>query len=227
MEFQFGSLGYPLVTALLGSLHCTGMCGGFIVLLGKSNPGTVWFWKYQAGKTAGYALIGTVVMVFSFLLTRSGGFTGAQYLLTTVSGYLMGHYAVLSLMGKPWSFTGRLPGWIHPDKVLNSSFLFGFFNGLMPCGLVYMLFIALPLAPGPAEGYLMIILFGLGTVPSLLLISRLLGFISGQSRVWVERVLYSYLLLFAVVTLLRGNPFTEAFVHSLFPHSVLRWFLFT
>jgi len=223
---EIGTIGYPLVIALLGSLHCMGMCGGFVVLLGQNNTGSLWYWSYQAGKTFGYALIGTLVLAFSFLLTRSAGVTGSQYFLTTISGYLMVHYAILALMGKSWSFTGKLPDWLRPQKALKSPFLFGFFNGLMPCGLVYMLFIALPLAANAAEGYLMILLFGAGTIPSLYLVGKIHQYLSGGGRNLIEKVLYIYLLLFGVITLLRGNPFTEAFVHSLFPHSVLRWFIF-
>ncbi|MBN8705191.1 MAG: sulfite exporter TauE/SafE family protein [Bacteroidetes bacterium] len=223
---EIGTFGYPIVIALLGSLHCMGMCGGFVVLLGKNNQGTGWYWLYQAGKTLGYALIGTLVLAFSFILTRSAGVTGSQYFLTTLSGYLMCHYAVVALMGKSWSFTGKLPGWLRPEKALHNPFLFGIFNGLMPCGLVYMLFIALPLADSVAEGYLMILLFGAGTIPSLFLIGKINQYLSGSGRNWVEKILYVYLLLFGIVTLLRGNSVTEAFVHSLFPHSVLRWFIF-
>lgn len=223
---EIGTIGYPLVVALLGSLHCMGMCGGFVVLLGKNNQGTGWYWLYQAGKTLGYGLIGSLVLAFSFILTRSAGVTGAQYFLTTISGYLMCHYAILALMGKSWSFTGKLPEWLRPEKALHKPFVFGILNGLMPCGLVYMLFIALPLADSAAEGYLMILLFGAGTIPSLYLIGKINQLLASSGRYWIEKILYSYLLLFGIITLLRGNSVTEAFVHSLFPHSVLRWFVF-
>lgn len=137
--------------------------------------------------------------------------------------------AWLSLTGL---FKGRYPGtgislpsrWLQ--KAVSRPIVFGFLNGLMPCGLVYMLLVAIPLADSWPEALLLAALFGLGTVPSLGLVYWGSSLLKTSHWRWIEKVLYLFLLLFALITILRAIPATEKMVHNWFPHSIRELFLF-
>ena len=61
----------------------------------------------------------------------------------------------------------------------------GFFMGLLPCGLSFAAFARALSAGGPMQGGLLVLFFGLGTVPGLLLVG------AGASRIFNKFRRYS------------------------------------
>ena len=57
-----------------------------------------------------------------------------------------------------------------PVTSYKNAFLFGFLWGGIPCGLVYSA-LALTLSVTPIDGFLIMLSFGLGTLPTLLAVS--------------------------------------------------------
>ncbi len=206
---------HPLVLSLMGSFHCMGMCGGFVMLLGKNHPEKPAYWWYQAGKTAGYAVVGSLVILLSWVVTKQSDTATLQFSFIGIAGLVMIWLAGSELTGK-WKF-GSLPvgKFLPVGQLSRSPFLFGVMNGLLPCGLVYMLFASLPLGPGAGAQYGMILLFGLGTVPSLWLF-KLAGSRIGRSGLAVlEKIMYTYLLIFGILTFMRAFPAGRMFVMNL------------
>ncbi|MDY0050845.1 MAG: sulfite exporter TauE/SafE family protein, partial [Halothiobacillaceae bacterium] len=82
------------------------------------------------------------------------------------------------------------------------AFLLGFLWGWLPCGLVYSVLIWAMAAGGPAEGALLLLGFGLGTLPNLLL----MGVFAVQlgrfmRKAWVRATGGGLVVLFGVYTL--------------------------
>lgn len=196
-------LGYLLVFfgGVLGSAHCVGMCGGFVLALGTTDQP----WPRQLVRQVGYGL-GRV-----FTYTVGGflaGFLGAyltrsissviqlQAWLCVVAGALL---VVEGLWAARWlPAPGRgsrdnagclVPGMYA--SLLRSTrsshhFLGGMINGFLPCGLVYA-FLALAASRGhPLHGGLTMFAFGLGTIPILALVGLGAGCLT---LVWRRHVL--------------------------------------
>ncbi|MEL7534672.1 MAG: sulfite exporter TauE/SafE family protein [Bacteroidota bacterium] len=199
---------------LLGSLHCMGMCGPIALSL----PAKGSLWKilpgrllYQSGRIMGYSLLGAV----AGLLGLGAGLAGLQQGISITLGIVL----ILGiLLASNWeSRLIRLPGL---DKVFNKlyrqmrkllqaastpqMFQLGILNGFLPCGFVYLgLAGALNMESyGQSVSYMA--LFGLGTLP-LMLVMSLAGGIVGPylKRSW-RPFLRIVSFFFAVYLIIRG-----------------------
>src|SRR5205085_2956149 len=80
-------------SGFLASLHCVGMCGGFV--LAVSRPGLPLGRRIAApaalllGKAATYVLLGAAAGIAGGALVRSGWFASAQSVLAVLAGVLM------------------------------------------------------------------------------------------------------------------------------------------
>ena len=88
---EFTSLGATFTAGLLTSLHCVGMCGGFVLALSQGAQGTRTLHQQQVlyflGKTATYTLMGAIAGATGALL--GGLFTGMQDALSIVLGIFL------------------------------------------------------------------------------------------------------------------------------------------
>src|SRR5262245_19881750 len=82
-----------LAGGFLASLHCVGMCGGFVlavsrpdVPLGRRVAGPA---ALLLGKASTYVLLGAAAGIAGGALVRSGWFASAQAVLAVVAGVLM------------------------------------------------------------------------------------------------------------------------------------------
>lgn len=175
----------PLIflAGLLGSSHCIGMCGPFALTIGGSSAD--WsenLWRqgcYSVGRIFTYAILGS--------FAGFGGWRIAQFapdaihlpaLLAIVAGALL-VYQGLAASGV-WGAASANPagtpclaGTFFASYLTgsgaNNAFLAGLFTGLLPCGLVYA-FLALAASAGSWwAGAALMAVFGLGTVPIMVL----------------------------------------------------------
>lgn len=169
--------------ALLGGLHCAGMCGGFVGALQVHRPAGVAASRlaagYHAGRITSYTLAGALVGAL-------GGALYATQLLPLqvtllVAGSLMLLAIGASLFGRAawlkrleplglgvWRLVGPLARRVYPPKTGAQALVAGLAWGWIPCGMVYA---ALPLAlvaGGPWQGAAVMLAFGLGTLPNML-----------------------------------------------------------
>jgi sulfite exporter TauE/SafE len=91
-----------LATGLLGSFHCVGMCGGFVLSIDRRGRPS---WRrvgaqaaFHLGKAATYVLLGGVVGALGATFVHARGFTVAQAVLAVAAGVLM-VLAGLQLLG--------------------------------------------------------------------------------------------------------------------------------
>lgn len=206
-----------LITAfllgLMGSLHCVGMCGPIALslplrgntILQKIWGGTLW----SIGRIVTYSLMGAL-----FGLIGAGfKMLGYQQLISIVIGVGMILSVILPSLFKKFTF-GALLSIFDPvrkglqrlfqEKNNRTLFLIGIFNGLLPCGLVYF---AIAGAIASADLFLAIgymALFGLGTIPMLLLISLLGNVISRTLRNQINKVIPVVIVLIGMIFILRG-----------------------
>ncbi len=221
-------LALVFMIGFLGSAHCIGMCGGFVVALGHAQAwrGVVHQGVYLAGKTVTYALLGAVVGGGGAVLI--GGLTGFQDALSfVVGGILIG--IGLGLLGAWRRFTWlhrrfRLPG-LQPALTFflrrrhyGGAFGLGLVNGFLPCGLVYAL-LARATATGHAwSGALLMAVFGLSTVPALLFTGFLGNRLTPRHRHRLNQISGLFVVWLGLLTVLRGTSWLPAWMPGAFGH---------
>jgi len=206
-----------LLTAFLlglaGSFHCVGMCGPIALSLplrGETVAGKIWggiLWSF--GRIVTYSLMGAIFGMIG-LGFKMAGF---QQIVSVIVGALMILSAVLPSLFKNFRM-GKMTALFNPvrksmqqlfrEKNNKALFFIGIFNGLLPCGLVYL---AIAGAIGTADTILSIgymALFGLGTLPLLLAVSMLGNIISQTLRNRLNKVVPFVVILIGIIFILRG-----------------------
>jgi len=200
-------IGAVVLLALVGSLHCVGMCSGFVLLLGRPGKGS--FALYVLGKSLSYAVLGLSVAAFESWAHATSAPLGRVF--AGVAGIVMlaaGGHALLR-RGVTWKLTrltGALQGLRSATLQLSPktrSFTVGCINGCVPCGLSWSA-LALCVGHTPASSAVAMLLFGLATGASLGVFA--LGWLHVQShwRTAAERIAGLCLLVFGVLALIRA-----------------------
>lgn len=204
-----------LVMGLLGGFHCIGMCGPIALALPKSEGSSTSYTTgrilYNMGRVVTYALLGAAVGLFGLSLNLAGWQQG----LSILSGILilLLQFAPGNLSGK-LSLSLRLPLIIGRIKKLFSKlihrkggfslFLIGLLNGILPCGLVYLA-LAGAIGTGSVSGAASyMILFGLGTIPLMLILSLTGRMISSKLKNKIEKLVPYIVAIIALLFILRG-----------------------
>ena len=89
-------------------------------------------------------------------------------------------------------------------QALISLFLIGIFNGLLPCGFVYIGLMGSIATGNVLEGMAYMALFGVGTIPLMLATSLAGPLISLRSRRIIKKLTPVFILFFAVLFIVRG-----------------------
>ena len=220
-----------------GSFHCIGMCGGFACALGRDSSGAAAtvgrHLLYNAGRLTTYCFLGAVAGALGEMLCTSRGLAvpvlngpldGAQRVLAIAAGLLMIAMA-LQFFGLLQRFQGVTLGFGGSTLALSLRNLltsenraapvaFGVFNGFLPCPLVYAFAVQAASTAGPVPGFLVMLAFGLGTFPAMLMmggVGRMLAPVWRQRGVWLAG---SFILLLGLITLGRGMLPSDAHVHA-------------
>ncbi len=198
--------------AFLGSFgHCIGMCGGIVLAYStiKIDPESskisqsVAHLLYSFGRVFTYTILGAIFGALGGVVTFSNTANGVLLLIAGVAMVLAG----LSLMGKikfltliehSFSFSNTYKNLFK--RVLHSKsnmsfFTLGMLNGLLPCGFVYFFAITAASTASPFYGALVMMVFGLSTIPAMFG----LGFLASLSRATSFRNMMVSLSSFAVV----------------------------
>ncbi len=83
-------------------------------------------------------------------------------------------------------------------------FLIGFFNGFLPCGLVYMALLGSVSTGSAVDGALYMIVFGLGTVPLMTAAIYLGNFFKVSVRNRIQRAIPIFVVIIGILFILRG-----------------------
>lgn len=169
--------GSALLLGLSGAGHCLGMCGGIAAALSlggvRSNAMTL---AYHSGRIASYTLLGALLGFAAGIVDISAWTIGLRYLagllLIGMGLYIADWWRGMALLeragAKLWQPVQRL--WAHslPLRHWPQGFALGLCWGLMPCGLVYSSLAWAATAQDATSSALMMLLFGLGTLPAML-----------------------------------------------------------
>ncbi len=212
---------------LLGTGHCVGMCGGFALAVGAGAERSLHvFWRqlaYQFGKATSYLLIGLFLLVAGSLTAGIVPAGVIQNVLGVAAGVLM--IALGVAYAAEWRGPGRLARWLegHPacgaltvvwrGPWLVRSLLLGWMNGLLPCGLSLAVMAHLASRGSVAAVAGGAYVFGLATLPGLLVVSWVGRGWSVTRRRWLVRAGGVALILFGLITVVRGRPEVHHWFH--------------
>ncbi|HEY3327195.1 MAG TPA: sulfite exporter TauE/SafE family protein [Novimethylophilus sp.] len=208
------------LVGLLGGGHCVGMCGGIVGAVTLSLPGQrprmPFLLTYNFGRIASYTLAGVLAGLIgasSFFLDHVLPVEKLLYLLASLMLVVLGLYlagiwhGVLVLEragGVLWKQLQPLSNNFLPVKTHRQAFALGVVWGWLPCGLVYSVLVAALATGSAAQGGLLMLAFGLGTLPALLAMGlaavRLKAWLQ---NIWVRRASGVLVLGFGVLGLLR------------------------
>lgn len=182
MEAQFAAV---FLIGLLGGVHCIGMCGGIVGALTLQAPRRARAWSmhlaYSAGRIASYAaagaimgLIGGAGLMFNHILpVQLLFYVLANLVLVGLGLYLAGLAGQLarleSLGAWLWRRVQPYGARFLPADTVAKAFALGTLWGWLPCGLVYSVLATALVSGGAASGAGVMLAFGLGTLPNLLL----------------------------------------------------------
>ncbi len=175
---------------LAGGAHCVGMCGGIVSALSLQTQGPSSLLKqlpihlaYNLGRictyTAAGVLLGSVGLLYRNVLpVQLALYVLANVMLILLGLYLTGFTALLApverLGGRLWKRIQPVTTRFLPVRSVRQAFPLGLLWGFLPCGLVYSV-LATALVTGSAlRGGALMLAFGLGTLPNLLLAGVLL-----------------------------------------------------
>ena len=215
-----GTLLSIFLVGVLGGTHCVGMCGGIVGALSSqaSAAGSAWrlHLGYNAGRIASYVLAGALVGAVGGLGRIVGPLGTAQLVLYVLANlmlvllgiYLMGFTGVLGpterLGQRLWRHLSPLTARLLPVRSLGQAMALGALWGWLPCGLVYSVLVNALASASPADGALLMLAFGLGTLPNLLLAGILLQRFRRFAQARATRLLAGAVVLaFGIVGLLR------------------------
>jgi hypothetical protein len=182
VEAQFAA---AFLIGLLGGVHCVGMCGGIVGALAVQTPGRGRAWSlhltYSAGRIASYAvagaimgMIGSMSLFFDQVLpVQLLLYVFANLVLVSLGLYLAGFGSLMlrleTLGGSLWRRIQPYSARVLPADTPVKAFALGTLWGWLPCGLVYSLLATALLSGGAGNGSMVMLAFGLGTLPNLLL----------------------------------------------------------
>ena len=174
------------IAGVFGSLHCVAMCGGIATALGVSSSDTKskqMAFLYQLGRITSYAIAGGLVAFLGTqILPQSNSMHVAMILrilsvvfMVGLGLYLAGwfpKFAHIERLGLPiWRKISPLSKRLLPVKNSGQAIALGFLWGWLPCGLVYSILLWSVSAPNTLSGALIMISFGLGTLPAMFLMA--------------------------------------------------------
>lgn len=166
---------------------------------------------YNSARIFGYVLLGIIFGAIGFTFS----FAGLQQAASFSMGALILLVVILNWIGnaKYFHFT-----WYHKfthiiqsrmsaafgGKGWGSVVALGFFNGLLPCGLVYLALAGAVASGDVFSGAAYMALFGLGTLPLMYFFAAFGQYLGIKGRLRIRKYLPAFSVAIAVLLILRG-----------------------
>jgi hypothetical protein len=212
-----------MIVGFLGGVHCLGMCGplagAFTFQLSveiQVKPLRIAQMQlaYNLGRISSYVVLGVIAGIVGMTLVEAGSLLSVQRWLLAFAGvwmlilaaWLMGWSSLPSqlerLAGGWW---GRVSaGWRQrflPVRRMSQAYLFGLMWGCLPCGLVYSTLLLALSSSSWLDGGLVMLAFGLGTLPNLMLMGVSAFWLTRlQRQPWLRRIAAAGIALFGALT---------------------------
>lgn len=216
-----------LAVGFFGGVHCVGMCGGIVGALSFGLPQDRWqrmrghlpfLLLYNLGRIGSYTLAGVIAGWLGAWAIDMLAVRQLQLWLQVLAGlfmillglYLNGWWRVLVRVeqagGILWRRLEPLGRRLLPVQRPGQAFLLGMLWGWLPCGLVYSVLIWTLLSGGAKQGGLLMLSFGVGTLPNLLAMGVFAVMLQKIVRQdWVRQLSGGLVILFGGYMLWRGS----------------------
>ncbi|MCC5855041.1 MAG: sulfite exporter TauE/SafE family protein [Idiomarina sp.] len=203
-----------VLMGLVGSGHCLAMCGGLAGAMGMQQRSSRLL-IYNAGRITSYMLAGAVIGGALWGVTQIDArslimlriFAGVMMIL--LAFYLIQYRRTLLWLerigGVLWRKLQPLQRHINRQGTGGHVYLAGMLWGWLPCGLVYSALSWAALSADPINGALLMLFFGIGTLPSMLLIGvasqRFNNVLQSKGFRWLSAII---LIVFGLSTIVIG-----------------------
>lgn len=224
-----------LASSLLGSLHCAGMCGGFVALHSgapassrRARKATLAHGAYSGGRLVAYALLGGGAGALGGALDLAGALGGVHRLAAVVAGLLIVAWGVAALVealglrlplpGSP-RVLGRILGsgmrlagtWPAPARALVTGLL----AAALPCGWLWAFVVTAAGTGGALKGAAVMVVFWAGTLPMLAGLGLLLETVAGPLRRQLPAASAVAMILVGLLAVAgRGGPVAPPTPHA-------------
>lgn len=205
---------------LLGGTHCAAMCGGIVGALTAQTavrlpgqvsqpPSPTWslHLAYNVGRIGSYTLAGAAMgavgsiglLLNDVLPVQLALYVIANLMLIALGLYLTGVTRSLAwperLGQRLWIRIQPLTGRLLPARSVAQALPLGILWGWLPCGMVYSVLTTALVSGGAGRGATLMLAFGLGTLPNLMLAGLLLKGLRDVMRARSVRVSSGLLVL--------------------------------
>jgi sulfite exporter TauE/SafE len=149
---------------------------------------------YNAGRIASYMTAGAIAgglaagarTLAGLAPLQTAGYWLANLMLIALGLYLLGAWHGLSRLEAVgqvlWRQVKPLMKHVLPADTIGKSFALGALWGWLPCGMVYSLLLTAMLTASPLSGAMVMLAFGLGTLPTLLALGMMGATLSRWSK---------------------------------------------
>ncbi len=237
MTTELGFLA-AMTIGFLGSTHCVGMCGGIVGALYSTVPQSAQYSKrvqwvlhvmYNGGRVLSYTFAGALAGLAGAQSARIPletalpvGTVVAGVFMVALGLYLAGWWPAFGQLEKLgqflWKYIQPLGTRFLPAKSPGHAFGLGLVWGWLPCGLVYTALAMALVSASPMQGALLMLGFGLGTLPMLLVMGHAYEMFGKTARrPSVQRVAGVAVILFGAYTLLnidRGHDHADGLAEA-------------
>lgn len=219
---------FSIITiAFLGSFgHCIGMCGGIVIAYSSTKlnseiskqKAAISHILYSFGRVSTYTLLGVIFGFLGGVATFSNKASGTLLIIAGIfmvltAFSLLGKIKFLTLIEHSVSKTT----WYQNSfkSLLNSQnyssfFMLGVLNGLLPCGFVYFFAITAASTADPFWGGVVMLVFGLSTIPALFSLGFFVGLFSQSTlRNTMIKLAGIAVLAYAIFTISNGISYIQ------------------
>lgn len=194
------------ITGLLGSGHCIGMCGPIVAALSLTEAGkrgTIFFqFLYNIGRIITYTGIGLLVGWLGSVFAYTNSFAGITRVLLIGSDLFVfflglgstGLFSFFKLDVMQLEFSGPVQkitetvAYFRKLPPALSSLPLGIIMGFLPCGFLYAMIIVAGQSNRTMNGVMMMLAFGLGTLPTLFLFGSTAHLLTAKMRTRMLRL---------------------------------------
>ena len=189
------------LTGFLTSIHCVSMCGAInlIAILNQNSQNRFERpLKYNLGRLISYTILGGIAGLLGSILTINNIISG---IIITIAGLAM---FVMSLEMLGLFRIPRIKFLSPKHKKSSNPFLIGLLNGLMPCGPLQAMQLYALSTSSMIKGALSMFLFGLGTMPLMLLTGVIFTNLKGKNKILINNIASTLILVLSLLMLNRG-----------------------
>lgn len=225
------------LASLLGSTHCAGMCGAFVVLAVssmESNASRLMLnAAYNIGRLLTYITLGGVAGAVGASIDLGTSLVGLQKGAAVLAGAFMvifGVTTLLRLKGIKWPF--RAAGSVADDSrtgvmqhlallthraalhlpPLPSAVAIGMLTTLLPCGWLYAFVVTAAGTGSPSLGAGLMAVFWLGTLPMMVTLGASASILTGRLRQHLPVMTSTVVVIVGLWTAISRVPLPDSFM---------------